>query len=117
MDKREIKSNGLAFKILEEILYISYVLVGFYLAFMIRFNRNPSLHNIQPYFDSITYIIIATLIIFYIYNIISTFKKSLFENAVIIFISLLLTCEGFIFLVFLEVITLLTLEFILLSSI
>ena len=89
-NKRVIKSDGLVFKILEEILYISYVLVGFYLAFMIRFNMNPSLHNIQPYFDSIPYIIVATLIIFYIYNIISTFKKSLFENAVIIFISLIL---------------------------
>jgi exopolysaccharide biosynthesis polyprenyl glycosylphosphotransferase len=90
MDNRVIKSDGLAFKILEEILYIGFVLIGFYLAFMIRFNMNPSLHNIQPYFDSIPYIIVATLIIFYIYNIISTFKKSLFENAVIIFISLLL---------------------------
>ncbi len=89
-NKRVIKSDGLVFKILEEILYISYVLVGFYLAFMIRFNMNPSIHNIQPYFDSIPYIIVTTLIIFYIYNIISTFKKSLFENAVIIFISLIL---------------------------
>ena len=43
MDNRVIKSDGLAFKILEEILYISYVLLGFYLAFMIRFNMNPSL--------------------------------------------------------------------------
>ena len=90
MDNRVIKSDGLAFKILEEFLYISYVLLGFYLAFMIRFNMNPSPHNIQPYFDSIPYIIVATLVIFYIYNIISTIKKSLFENAVIIFISLLL---------------------------
>jgi len=90
MDNRIIKSDGLAFKILEEFLYISYVLLGFYLAFMIRFNMNPSPHNIQPYFDSIPYIIVATLVIFYIYNIISTIKKSLFENAVIIFISLLL---------------------------
>lgn len=90
MDNRVIKSDGLAFKILEEILYIGFVLIGFYLAFMIRFNMNPSLHNIQPYFDSIPYIIVATLVIFYIYNIISTIKKSLFENAVIIFISLLL---------------------------
>ena len=89
-NKRVIKSDGLAFKILEEFLYISYVLIGFYLAFMIRFNMNPSPHNIQPYFDSIPYIIVATLVIFYIYNIISTIKKSLFENAVIIFISLLL---------------------------
>jgi exopolysaccharide biosynthesis polyprenyl glycosylphosphotransferase len=90
MDNRLIKSDGLAFKILEEILYISYVLLGFYLAFLLRFNMNPSPHNIQPYFDSIPYIIVATLVIFYIYNIISTIKKSLFENAVIIFISLLL---------------------------
>jgi len=90
MNKRVIKSDGLVFKILEAVIYICYVLIGFYLAFMIRFNMNPSPHNIQPYFDSIPYIIVATLIIFYIYNIISTFKKSLFENAVIIFISLLL---------------------------
>jgi hypothetical protein len=93
MDNRVIKSDGLAFKILEEILYIGFVLIGFYLAFLLRFNMNPSPHNIQPYFDSIPYIIVATLVIFYIYNIISTIKKSLFENAVIIFISLLLMVD------------------------
>lgn len=89
-DKRKIKSDGLVFKILEEVLYIAYILLGYYLAFLIRFDMNPSMHNIKPYFDSIPFIIIATIIVFYIYSIISTFKKPLFENAVIIFISLVL---------------------------
>lgn len=89
-NSRKIKSDGLVYKVLEEVLYISYVLLGYYLAFLIRFDMNPSIHNIKPYFDSIPFIIIATIIVFYFYSIISTFKKPLFENAVIIFISLIL---------------------------
>jgi exopolysaccharide biosynthesis polyprenyl glycosylphosphotransferase len=90
MDKREIKSDGLAFKLLEEMLYISYVVIGYYLSFMLRYRMNPDIFNLQPFYDSIPYIIVASFIIFYIYDILSTFKRSLFENAVTVFIPLML---------------------------
>jgi hypothetical protein len=56
MDKREIKSDGLAFKLLEEMLYISYVVIGYYLSFMLRYRMNPDIFNLQPFYDSIPYI-------------------------------------------------------------
>ncbi len=90
MNNREIKSDGLVFKILEEILYVSYVVLGYYLAFMLRYNMNPDIFNLQPFYDSIPFIIVASIIIFYIYDILSNFKKSIFENAVAVFIPLLL---------------------------
>ncbi len=51
MDKREIKSDGLAFKLLEEMLYISYVVIGYYLSFMLRYRMNPDIFNLQPFYD------------------------------------------------------------------
>lgn len=89
-NNRTIKSDGLILKILEEILYIFFVVVGFYLAFLIRFDMNPLSHNIQPFIDSIPFIIITAIIVFYVYNIVTTLKKSLFENAVTIAICLVL---------------------------
>lgn len=84
------KRDGIIFKMLEVILYIVFVVLGFYLAFLIRFDKKPSPVNIMPFYDNIPYIIITSVIIFYIYNIVSTVKKSLFENAITIGISLFL---------------------------
>lgn len=89
-DRRIIKKGGSIFKVLEGLIYVLYVLTGFYLAFLIRFDLNPTSHNIKPFIDSIPYIVLVSLIIFYIYDIVSTLKKSLFENALIITISLIL---------------------------
>lgn len=83
-----MRSDGFIFKILEAILYIAFILLGFYLAFLIKFDMEPSPTNIQPFFDSALYIGLASVVIFYFYDIVSTLKKSLFENAVIIAISL-----------------------------
>lgn len=86
----ERKSDGFIFKMIEAILYILFVLLGFYLAFLFRFEMKPDYYNIGPYYDNIPYIAIATIVIFYIYDIVSTSKKSLFENAVIIGLCLIL---------------------------
>lgn len=88
--KETVESNGSVFKILEGILYIGFVLLGFYLAFLVRFGENLSFHNIQPLFENVPYIVTTSILVFYIYNIVSTFKKSLFENAVTIIVSLIL---------------------------
>ncbi len=86
--KKGIRKDGFIFKIMEELIYVLFVLLGFYLAFMIRFDMNPSMYNIKPFYDNLNYIIITSIIIFYIYNIVSTLKNSLFENAITIGISL-----------------------------
>ena len=84
------KGDGLNFKFLEQITYVIFVLLGFYLAFLLRYDFNPQPHNIKPFFDNIVYIIIAAAVIFSLYDITTTFKKSLFENVIIIIISLIL---------------------------
>lgn len=89
-NKQTIKKDGSILKIFEGLLYILYVILGFYLAFLIRFNLNPSYENIKPFIDCIPYIILASFIIFYFYNIVSTLRKPIFENAIIILISLAL---------------------------
>ncbi len=90
INKPTTKKDGSLLKLFEASLYILYVIGGFYLAFLIRFDMNPSHKNIEPFIDSILYITLASIIVFYIYNIVSTFRKSIFENVVIILISLAL---------------------------
>lgn len=87
---RKIKKDGFIFKMIEALIYILFTILGFYFAFLIRFDMNPLYHNIAPYYDNIPYIIIVAMVIFYIYDIVTTVKKSLFENVVIISISLVL---------------------------
>lgn len=86
---KRIKSDGIVFKIIEEILYILFVILGFYLAFLLVFDMSPPDHHMKPYFDLKYYIVITSIIIFYIYDIVSTFKKPLFENGLIIGLSLI----------------------------
>lgn len=81
------KKDGTFLKLLEFIIYIILILLGFYLAFLIRFDRNPSLVNIQPFLHNIPYIVAVSAIIFYVYDIVSTVKSSLYENALTIAIS------------------------------
>lgn len=88
MDNKENKTDGFYFKILEGILYISFVLLGFFLAFLGKFSMKPLDYNFQPYVSTIPYIIGISIVVFYIYDMMSTFKKTLFQNAVIIGISL-----------------------------
>jgi exopolysaccharide biosynthesis polyprenyl glycosylphosphotransferase len=94
------KSNGFILKFIEEIIYVAFVVLGFYLAFMIRFDMNPLMYNIQPFYDNIPYIILVSIVIFYIYNIVSTIKKTIFENALIIALALFIIDISVIAIVF-----------------
>ena len=98
--ERKIKKDGLAFKLIEELLYIIFVLAGIYLAFLLKFSGNPPDFNINPFIENIPYIIIATILIFNIYDIVSTFKKTVFENMLIIGISLVLIDMAIVAIVF-----------------
>jgi len=84
------KKDGTFLKLFELILYVTFVILGFYISFLIRFKGYPSPVNINPFYDNIPYIIITSVFIFYITGITSTYKKPLFENMIVIAISLFL---------------------------
>lgn len=90
MNFNYIKKDGFFLKLLEAIIDIILVNLGFYFAFLIRFDLNPSLKNIKPFIDIIPYISINTLFVFYINEVFSMLKKSLFDNIFTIIISVIM---------------------------
>lgn len=98
--QNKIKREGLWHRLAEELVYIVIVLLGFYLAFLLRFDFKPLEYNIRPFYDNIPHIIAISVVVFYIYDVVSTLKKSFAENALIIFISLLIIDMATITLVF-----------------
>ncbi|EOD00102.1 sugar transferase [Caldisalinibacter kiritimatiensis] len=84
------KRDGTFLKLFEFVIYVIFILLGFYSAFLIRFKMNPLSVNIEPFYQNIPYIIITSTIVFYIYDIVSTAKKSLYENVLTIVISVFL---------------------------
>ncbi len=94
------KKYGFILQLIEELIYVAFVVIGYYLAFLLRYKMNPDLYNLQPYYDNIPYIVLVSIIVFYVYNIVSTVKKSMFENALTIAISLFLIDISVIAIVF-----------------
>lgn len=90
MDFSKTKKDGTFLKLFEFAIYVILVVLGFYVSFLIRFKGQPATINIYPFYHNIPYIVIASIFIFNITRITSTYKKSLFENMVIIAISVLL---------------------------
>lgn len=84
------KRDGSFLKLFEFILYVIFVVLGFYIAFMIRFKGNPPPYNLNPFYQNMPYIALCAAFIFYITKITSTYKKTLFGNVAIIGVSLLL---------------------------
>lgn len=84
------KRDGSFLKIFEFILYVIIVVGGLYLSYFIRFGSHPPLINLIPFYQNIPYIVLTSAVVFYIFNITSTAKKSLYENVIIIVASLFL---------------------------
>ncbi len=84
------KSDGSFLKIFEFILYVVIAVGGLYLSYFIRFGSHPPLINLIPFYQNIPYIVLTSAVVFYIFNITSTAKKSLYENVIIIVASLFL---------------------------
>ncbi|MBO8159711.1 sugar transferase [Thermosyntropha sp.] len=84
------KRDGGFLNLFQFTAYVFFVILGFYLAFLVRFDMNPALENIQPFYDCISYIILSSLVVFYIYDIVSISKESLYENALTVIIALFL---------------------------
>lgn len=85
-----IKKDGLFLKIIEAFIDIILVNLGFYLAFHVRFNFQPSIINIRPFYDIIPYISVITLVIFIFFNIFSTLRKSMLDTLYNIFVALIM---------------------------
>ena len=94
------KRNGLFLKLIEALIDVFLVIAGFYLAFYLRFNFQPSLRNIQPFFDIIPYISIVTIIVFAYTRMFSMLRKSMVDVIFNLFISLFtvhITIAGILF--------------------
>lgn len=78
------------FKYIEIVIDISLVNLGFYLAFLLRFNMSPASENIKPFIEIIPFISITAIIFFYIYGVFSMLKHSLIENIYSIILSLIM---------------------------
>lgn len=75
--------------ILVDIILIN---LGFYIAFMMKFNFNPPSVNIVPYIEIIPFITIAALLYFDLYGLLSVFKQSLYDTIYSIFFAVILLC-------------------------
>ena len=76
------------------VVMIDMVLInlGFYLAFMVKFNFNPPFYNLIAYIEIIPFITIAALVYFDIYGLISVFEKSLYETLYSIMFAVIPLC-------------------------
>lgn len=89
MNLNLIKRDGLFSKVIEALIDITLVNLGFYLAFHIRFDFRPVLLNLQPFYDIIPYISILTPIIFSFFNMFYSLRKSMLDTLFNLFVSLI----------------------------
>jgi len=82
------KKDGRIFKLLEIIMDIVLVNLGFYFAFLLRFKMNYLEENFEPFLEIIPFISLYTLILFSIYGVFSMIKYSALENMYSIVLSL-----------------------------
>ncbi|MFW6029786.1 MAG: sugar transferase [Halanaerobiales bacterium] len=83
------KKDGLLSKGLEAIIDIFLILLSYYLAFQFIFNFQPSITNIQPFYDIIPYIAIVTFVTFSITHMFSMLKRSIVDIVSNLIISLI----------------------------
>ncbi|MFW6030348.1 MAG: sugar transferase [Halanaerobiales bacterium] len=84
------KKDGLLLKLFEVFIDILLVNLAYYIAFQLRYNFHPALRNIEPYYDIIVYISIATFLIFTFMNTLSRLNKAMVDIVFNLIISLLL---------------------------
>lgn len=82
--------NGVTFKIIEELVCIFFVFLGLYLANKLVNIVWPEANEIRSYRELAPYIFLVSLVFFYFYDIVSMGRKSLFESALTVGISLIL---------------------------
>ncbi len=74
------------------IVDIAIINLGFYIAFMMKFNFNPPMVNLVPYIEIIPLITIAALLYFDFYGLLNIFRKSLYETMYSILLAVSLLC-------------------------
>ena len=90
MNLKFIKKDGLFLRILEIVVDIIFVIFGFYLAFQLRFDFQPSVTNIRPFYNILPYISITTFVVFVFLKNFSNIKESKFDILFKLFMSLIL---------------------------
>ncbi|MGE5329781.1 MAG: sugar transferase [Deltaproteobacteria bacterium] len=75
--------------VLVDILLIN---LGFYIAFMMKFDFNPPKYNMGPYIEIIPFITIAAILYFDLYGLLKPLKKSLYETVYSIILAVMLLC-------------------------
>lgn len=85
-----IKKDGFFLKVLVGIIDVFLINFSFYLAFHLRFNFQPSMTNIRPFYAIIPYISIVTLIVYIFFDMLSMSYKSIVDNLFKVFSCLLL---------------------------
>lgn len=80
------------FNIIVVIVDILLINLGFYIAFLMKFDFNPPKYNIGPYIEIIPFITIAALLYFDLYGLLKPLKKSLYETIHSIVLAVMLLC-------------------------
>jgi ABC-type Na+ efflux pump permease subunit len=75
-----LKSKNKLYNSIIILIDMALINLGFYLAFLLKFNFNPPDYNIVPYVEIIPFITVAALVYFDIYGLLSVFEKSLYET-------------------------------------
>jgi len=66
--------------------------LGFYFAFMMKFDFNPPKYNIAPYIEIIPFITVAALLFFDLFGLLKPLKKTLYETIYSIVMAVMLLC-------------------------
>lgn len=90
MNLKFIKKDGLFLRIIEVVVDTIFVVLGFYLAFHLRFDFQPSVINIRPFYNILLYIIVTTFVVFVFLKNFSNIKESKFDILFKLFMSLIL---------------------------
>ncbi|MGE5473404.1 MAG: sugar transferase [Ignavibacteriales bacterium] len=87
-----MKIKNKIFNIVVVLVDILLINLGFYIAFMMKFDFNPPRYNIGPYIEIIPFITIAALLYFDLYGLLKPLKKSLYETVYSIVLAIMLLC-------------------------
>jgi len=80
------------FNVLVVLVDLLLINLGFYIAFMMKFDFNPPKYNFGPYIEIIPFITIAALLYFDLYGLLKPLKKSLYETVYSIVLAVMFLC-------------------------
>ncbi|MCT4593977.1 MAG: sugar transferase [Anaeromicrobium sp.] len=88
MMEKTLKKESKLFHIVQAIIDIALVNLGFYMAFILRFEKGGITGHIEPYIEIIPLISLTAIIFFYVYGVFKCGEKSYIETVYSTFLSL-----------------------------